>query len=209
MLIVIRGYTGTNGSNAFNGGMIDIAATWQIFGLGGNDTLIGGAMNDTINGGIGNDDLSGSDGDDILIGGAGADTLDGGLGNDVLFLGDQNGTGVFSPVQDTVLLNLDNGPGNDEVYGFQKGDRILVDFVDLYTSGITKMRFYEGTAHERLLQLQFLDAANNRVGFVNLRYVNTPLLANGQVSAAYDLTGKTVAQANAYLNSVLKDVTVG
>jgi Ca2+-binding RTX toxin-like protein len=48
-----------------------------IYGLGGNDTLTGGAMADSIDGGTGNDTLNG---------GAGADSMSGGDGSDAYFV---------------------------------------------------------------------------------------------------------------------------
>jgi len=53
-----------------------------LFGLGGNDTLIGGDLLDLLFGGDGNDSLSGTRGDDGLFGGPGDDLLDGGQGRD-------------------------------------------------------------------------------------------------------------------------------
>ncbi|MBX3327389.1 MAG: calcium-binding protein [Nitrospira sp.] len=55
--------------------------TNRIYGLDGNDTLVGGALADLINGGTGDDTLYGEAG--IFTGGN--DTLLGGVGNDVLF----------------------------------------------------------------------------------------------------------------------------
>lgn len=57
-----------------------------LYGLNGNDTLIGGAGNDVIRGGEGNDILIGGAGDDILIGGIGDDTITGGVGSDRVIL---------------------------------------------------------------------------------------------------------------------------
>ena len=76
-----------------------------IFGLGGNDILIGGqGMNtifggegedfifgrgsrDFLNGGPGRDNIFGSGGGDVLVGGLGNDSLVGGEGSDVLYGG--------------------------------------------------------------------------------------------------------------------------
>jgi hypothetical protein len=67
-------------ASAFNGPV-------YLFGLGGNDTLLGGPKNDVLVGGDGNDSLSGGGGSDVLIGGLGSDVLDGGKGNDLLIGG--------------------------------------------------------------------------------------------------------------------------
>lgn len=76
---------------------VDSAVTVSaaIFGLDGNDTLIGGSGNDTVDGGEGDDELTGNRGNDILLGGDGADVLYGGLD-------DVDGVDTF-----------DGGPGSD------------------------------------------------------------------------------------------------
>jgi Ca2+-binding RTX toxin-like protein len=56
-----------------------------IFGLWGDDTLVGGAGADTIFGGFGADHIWGLDGRDTLVGGSGADRIRGGRGADDLF----------------------------------------------------------------------------------------------------------------------------
>jgi hypothetical protein len=57
----------------------------ELYGEGGNDTLLGGSGNDLLDGGAGDDYLDGGNGDDRLDGGAGfLDVLLGGNGNDVL-----------------------------------------------------------------------------------------------------------------------------
>jgi Ca2+-binding RTX toxin-like protein len=55
-----------------------------IYGLGGNDTLVGGLSVDHLNGGPGNDDLRGGSGSDTMVGGAGRDIFNGGGGNDLV-----------------------------------------------------------------------------------------------------------------------------
>jgi Ca2+-binding RTX toxin-like protein len=67
-----------------------------IFGLKGNDYIIGGAGNtklyggdgnDNINAGFGNAFMAGGEGDDVLIGGSGNNIMVGGPGNDQLYAG--------------------------------------------------------------------------------------------------------------------------
>jgi calpain family cysteine protease/hemolysin type calcium-binding protein len=104
----------------------------RVFGLAGNDTLIGGngrevltgntgtdtlkggGANDTLNGGIGNDLLVGGDGDDTLnggdgdnrmIGGAGADTFNGGAGRDTII-------SIDGDITDTIA----QGDGSDFIW---------------------------------------------------------------------------------------------
>jgi Ca2+-binding RTX toxin-like protein len=54
----------------------------RLYGMRGNDVLVGGAGNDTLVGGAGNDTLKGGAGNDLLIGGKGKDILYGGAGRD-------------------------------------------------------------------------------------------------------------------------------
>jgi Ca2+-binding RTX toxin-like protein len=55
-----------------------------LYGMSGDDTLIGSDLNDTLYGGWGNDSLFGGKGNDLLVGGDGNDTLQGGAANDVI-----------------------------------------------------------------------------------------------------------------------------
>ncbi len=54
----------------------------NIYGFGGNDTIIGGDVATVIVGGTGADSIMGGSQNDIIFGGDGADTIDGGLGLD-------------------------------------------------------------------------------------------------------------------------------
>ena len=66
----------------------DAAYDLELYGNGGNDTLIGGAGDDILDGGTGFNTLEGGAGDDILDGGYGyGDTLDGGAGDDIIYAG--------------------------------------------------------------------------------------------------------------------------
>ncbi len=122
-------YTGNPGNNTATA---PSAAPWTAFGLGGNDTLTGGAGFDTIDGGAGNDELRGGAGNDSLIGGnendrlfgeadndtlrgdAGNDSLDGGLGADSM----EGGTGGDSYYIDNIgdVIIEAAGGGSDYIY---------------------------------------------------------------------------------------------
>ena len=88
----------TAGHVAVTGGLdlVDVESL-RVNGLGGGDTLSGGAVAGlirlTLNGGAANDTLNGGDGADILIGGADNDTVDGNQGPDTALLG--GGTDSF------------------------------------------------------------------------------------------------------------------
>ena len=68
----------------------------RIYGLGGDDTIIGSNFADIIRGGTGADTINGGAGNDIIIGGQGNDILTGGLGRDIFRweAGDQGTVGV-------------------------------------------------------------------------------------------------------------------
>lgn len=101
----LRNVTGTEGSDTIQAyDSVNVA----FYGLGGEDSLSGGAGDDYLDGGTGDDYLAGLDGHDTLVGGLGNDYLAGGSGNDNL----TGGTG-----DDTLL----GGSGND-VYVFAPGD---------------------------------------------------------------------------------------
>ena len=89
-----------------------------VNGLGGNDTLSGGAlaalMQLTLDGGDGNDALNGGNGADFLLGGSGNDTIDGNQGNDTALMGEGNDTFVWDP-----------GDGSDIVEGQSGVDTLL------------------------------------------------------------------------------------
>lgn len=63
---------------------IDLSVTKKsmIYGLNGNDTLIGSDQNDLIYGGAGDDEMFGRGGTDSMNGGTGTDYFDGGAGFD-------------------------------------------------------------------------------------------------------------------------------
>jgi Ca2+-binding RTX toxin-like protein len=100
-------------------------ASTTIFGMAGNDTLIGGSASDILNGGDDDDTLNGAGGADILDGGSGTNTLNGGTGND-LFLGGSgadacNGDGDTDTVSYAVgaaggvTVNLATGVGSGDI----------------------------------------------------------------------------------------------
>ncbi|MDL2193051.1 Ig-like domain-containing protein, partial [Cobetia sp. LC6] len=85
-------FYGIDESNTFIGSLltddsIDISANLEggtIFGLSGNDSLIGSSFDDVIRGGEGDDSLVGNAGNDLLIGDSGSNTFDGGAGDDLI-----------------------------------------------------------------------------------------------------------------------------
>lgn len=80
-----------------------------VFGLNGDDNIIGGKGTDYLYGGEGVDTLSGDQGRDKLLGENGDDFLDGGAGDDILIGGD---------AKDEIL----GGAGNDILYDGTPGE---------------------------------------------------------------------------------------
>ncbi|PJG69036.1 calcium-binding protein, partial [Acinetobacter seifertii] len=96
-----------------------------LFGLAGNDDIIGNNQNDHLYGGDGDDNLEGNDGDDYLDGDVDDDHLYGGAGNDILIGGEGEDT-------------LYGGDGSD-IYIFDSGfgqDRIIDAKVGIETSQV-------------------------------------------------------------------------
>jgi Ca2+-binding RTX toxin-like protein len=89
----------------------------QVFkGLGGKDTITGGAGNDRLDGGDDNDSLNGGAGQDTLLGGDGDDSLTGGVNSairDHLLGGAGNDTLQGNGGNDS----LEGGDGNDVLIG--------------------------------------------------------------------------------------------
>lgn len=101
-----------------------------IFGVGGDDTLIGDEGVDTLDGGDGDDVLQGGDGDDTLSGGAGNDRLLGGAGQDVMTGGDGDDSYEVNYFRDAVIESA--GGGTDRVtsylnyYGLAQNVEVLI-----------------------------------------------------------------------------------
>jgi Ca2+-binding RTX toxin-like protein len=129
----------------------------MLFGLEGNDTLLGSTGLDYLSGGIGQDYLSGNggsdtleagSGNDVLIGGAGKDFLYGDEGNDSLF-GGETGDFLYGQGGNDRLLGqggndrLAGGSGSDTLFGGLGVDKFV------FTSGCSKdyaadFRFSDG-----------------------------------------------------------------
>lgn len=91
----------TLGASAFKGPV-------YLFGLGGDDILVGGPKTDVPVGGDGNDSPYGNGGSDVPIGGLGADSLDGGKGGDLLVGGN---TSLDADVISLAILTEWTKPG--------------------------------------------------------------------------------------------------
>ena len=101
----------------------------EIYGEGGDDTILGSAAGDRISGGSGNDILLGMEGDDIIFGNEGDDELQGTSGNDIL-MGGLGEDRVFGEDGDDISYGgdgddyLKDTSGSNEMYG-EAGDDTL------------------------------------------------------------------------------------
>ena len=84
----------------------------EIFGLGGDDSLYGGALSDTLWGGDGDDYMLGEDGGDVLHGEADDDNMGGNAGDDILYGGEGSD-------------HLGGHQGHDTLYGGEGDDFLL------------------------------------------------------------------------------------
>jgi len=128
--------TGTNKDDIIYGvSLIDVS----IYGLKGNDYIIGGSGNtrlyggddnDNINAGFGNAQMYGGNGDDVLIGGSGNNILVGGPGNDQLFAGTGTDTLIGGTGADVFNCGSQTGTGGSP------SSAVILDFNP--TEGDTK-----------------------------------------------------------------------
>ncbi|MEI6159570.1 MAG: Ig-like domain-containing protein, partial [Roseococcus sp.] len=117
---------GLDGNDTLIGGLGDDilrggAGQDLLIGGGGRDLLLGGDGQDTLVGGNQGDTLDGGNGQDLLIGGSGADLMQGGAGQDDLFGGAGSDTLEGGDGQD----KLSGGGGNDWLLGGAGEDELL------------------------------------------------------------------------------------
>jgi Ca2+-binding RTX toxin-like protein len=116
------------------GDLIGQAVT-DLYGGGGNDTLVGSVVDNLIRGGGGSDTISGRGGNDRLQGANGGDIISGGSGNDRL-LGFGGNDKLSGGEGDDLLQGddlfgasgndtLDGGTGDDDEYGYGGNDTFL------------------------------------------------------------------------------------
>jgi len=104
-----------------------------LYGMGGDDWVIGGNQSDNLHGDGGDDILAGSGGDDVLVGGSGDDYLigdDSAIGNDG---GNDGSDTIYGGAGDDTLLGsggddvLVGGGGDDTIYGGSGDDQMWGD----------------------------------------------------------------------------------
>ena len=98
----------------------------QLFGLGGNDLLVGSFGDDILVGGAGNDTLNGRAGDDLIFGNEGNDTINAGDGDDFA-RGDAGNDSIAGGTGDDSLVGSE---GNDSLFGNEGRDFVFGGFGD-------------------------------------------------------------------------------
>ena len=112
---------------------IDVAlvvGSCVIYGLAGDDIIIGSNQADWLDGGEGNDSISGRDGNDEVYGGLGDDVIQGGDGDDWLFGNEGNDDLSGNAGRDTVRGGeaddrLEGNAGDDDLDGEAGSDTVL------------------------------------------------------------------------------------
>jgi Ca2+-binding RTX toxin-like protein len=139
-----RALVGTVLENVFDLSRVTAFNLLGIYGLGGNDTIIGTVGNDVIYGnsptatgtGEDNDSLAGGNGNDRLYGGFGTDTLNGGVGNDMLngglgddrIIGGPGGDVVETRANESEDDTLEGGAGSDTLANIGNTALVLAGF---------------------------------------------------------------------------------
>lgn len=151
----------------------------QVFGQGGNDTLIGSVLADQLNGGDGLDHLRAGSGNDLLDGGTGRDLLFGDAGDDSLGGGDDRDILVGGAGRDS----LDGGAEDDILIAgttqFASNDPLWTTIRNLWTSN--------QEYHARVTQL-ITPSAGARLRVEGL----VPLTSATQASVSDDATPDTL-----------------
>jgi Ca2+-binding RTX toxin-like protein len=115
---------GTDGADTIVLDKDSITTPAEVYGYGGNDTIVTAKGNDYVDGGDGNDVIFTYGGADEIHGGKGNDTLVGGIGDDKLY--GEDGNDLLNESQDRgndpkVVLTesniMDGGPGDDHILG--------------------------------------------------------------------------------------------
>jgi Ca2+-binding RTX toxin-like protein len=226
-IITSRNAAGTilvnGGAVQVKGGTPTVANTAliQVFGQGGNDTLMldeangalpranmfGGAGNDIVSGGSGGDMLFGQSGDDVLSGRGGFDQLYGGSENDVLIGGDGddlmfgesgNDRMIWNPGDDTDLMEGGADIDTAEVNGGNGAE------VFTATANGTRVRF------DRLDPAPFsLDIGTTEYLVVNMNGGNDSFSATGNLAALIQITVDGGAGDDTILGSNGADTLLG
>lgn len=141
----------------------------DLFGLGGDDRLIGSPAGDYIDGGPGMDIIRGGRGDDILIGGGrdDADLIEGNAGNDrIVGVGILRGGTGNDSIFGIGTAILEGGPGDDELSaGRQRQTMIGGPGNDILIGAVNRERFPSGP-NNRETAVYFRNLADVEINFL-------------------------------------------
>ena len=194
--VITMGTAGNDTLNSYN--------TWgnRMQGLGGSDTLSGGAQADLMSGGTGNDSLVGYGGNDTLIGGTGADALYGGSGDDTYYVDD---------VGD--LVSEDTTQGTDKVYSYLADYTLTanVENARIMATGVAKLTGNElNNTIQAGLGSNEIDGGEGTADTVSYQYASgavTVSLTSG--TATKGSVGDTLANLENVIGSSYADNVIG
>jgi Ca2+-binding RTX toxin-like protein len=145
--------------------------TNRIYGMGGDDYLVGGALDDLIDGGAGNDTLNGGAGADTLIGGTGNDTLHGGDGDNI-FIGGE-GDDILSGQSGNDTYVFAEGAGVDRINAYYMGTNAdVVQFLDVASTELTALErngndlFLDYGTADQLMVTNYFDTSFGAYAFI-------------------------------------------
>lgn len=170
----------------------------NLYGGGGQDTIIGGSGNDMAFGQSGNDTILGRGGFDMLFGGSNNDTLTGGDADDQVFGQSDADRMIWNPGDDTDLNEGGLGADTVEVNG-GNGDEVFTT-----TANGTRVRF------DRLNPAPFaIDIGTSESLVVNANGGNDSFSATGNLAALIAITVDGGAGDDTLLGSNGIDFLIG
>ncbi|WP_165190752.1 beta strand repeat-containing protein [Caulobacter soli] len=138
-------WTGTAGNDSFT---VPDVQDWQLSGLGGADTLVGGVGDDILIGGAGNDNLYGGGGNDTFLMDttSESDIVDGGAGTDTLKFTASN---VILTVRSMAAIEVIDSGGFSNVGFRASSGNDNWDFSAIATIG--SMSVYAGAGNDTIM----------------------------------------------------------
>lgn len=124
-----------------------------IYGMRGNDYLVGGLRDDYI---------QGDEGNDVIKGYGGCDSIGGGDGDDLIFVSDEEGgpdgcTGVQEAYGENGNDYLRGSPGNDELVGGAGADKLCdmaTSDADVFDGGSGSDVAYKKSAKDKAISIE-------------------------------------------------------
>ncbi len=196
--VYFRSLTGTSKDDTYVFAQADGAI---INGVGGHDSILGGAGSDTLDGGTGNDTLWGEGGDDFLILSEGMDQIDGGEGTDRLETELSIANFGISISDGTVTLQNARGVTtltNVEEFTFGDQTFTLGELPEQVAPNVTSADLLFERDHEGLELVEILDD-----GETWLRTDISSLLGFRLLNVEFTGTGDAIGVANLHENHMI------